>query len=414
VNVAAPLWLVGAGVLSALVVLLHLLARRRPRPLIFPTARFIPERSASAPAAARRPSDLLLLLLRVAVVLLLGAAFARPFRSPPRRTALIVALDRSRAASRSLDDSTRRLLSEANLVVAVDSVPHHWDSISDAQDTTRTAARGSLSAALLAAVRSAPEVAVQGDSLSLVILSPFAAEEWDAATLALRRLWQGGIAVRPIPSAEPPRAIAGGTALTGDDPLRATLALLGRDAAASRVLRTHPGAGDSSWAAAGGALVYWPRETEKAPWMAAGRDTVGGVLAGGQAVVAPFFHSVVPPNGAVVARWADGTPAATERRLGSGCERDVAIPTDLTGDLMIRASMLALTRELAAPCGGRREYERVPQALLDSLRGPPMLLPASRTPRPAGGRVPANGWLLVAALVLFASEPAVRRGGIRR
>jgi hypothetical protein len=110
-----------------------------------------------------------------------------------------------------------------------------------------------------------------------------------------------------------------------------------------------------------------------------------------------------------VARWPDGTAAATERPLGRGCQRDVAIPTADAGDLMLRPSMQAITRELVAPCGGRRNLTPVTGSQLDTLRGSPSLLATVGLARPAPGRVPANGWLLAAALVLLAAEPLVRR-----
>ena len=409
---AAPLWLVGAAALSLVVVALHLLARQRPRPLIYPTARFIPEQVASAPAAARRPSDLLLLLLRVAVIMLIGIAFARPLRSPPRRTTQIVLLDRSRVASHTLDDSASALLRQAGVVIAFDSMPHQWVETATADDTSRTAARGSLSAALLAAVRRAPELATAGDSLGLSIISPFSVEEWDDATLAIRRLWRGRIEVHSVPPTGQSRSPVGGSSLSSDDPLAATLALIGPEAQIdARVVRSPPVTSDSSWAAAGGALVYWPRESADAPWDTVSRDTVGGVFSGGHAVVAPFLRMMRPPDGVVIARWSDGAPAATERPLGTGCERDVAIPTGATGDLVLRQGMRALTRELTAPCGGRISFQRVPDALLDSLRGPSSLVATSRLVQPVPGRVPANGWYLSAALLLFAVEPLVRRGG---
>ncbi len=411
VTFAAPLWIGGAAALSLLVVALHLLARRRPRPLIYPTARFLPDQPASAPAAARRPSDLLLLLLRVAIILLIGAAFARPLRAPPRRTAHLVLIDRSRAAPRILDDSVRALVRQASLVIAFDTTGREVPEATDAGDIIRSSPRGSLSAALLAAVRRAPTLAAEGDSLALHVVSPFAVEEWDEATLAIRRLWSGRIDLHVVEPAAPAIRPDGGSSLRADDPLGATLGLIGRESqAGARVVRSVPIAADSNWATAGGALVYWPRVPVEAPWATLGRDTVGGVFSGGQVVVAPFTRVVRPPEGVVIARWADGTAAATERPLGTGCERDVAIPTDMAGDVMLRPGMLALVRALTAPCGGRRDFVRVADALLDSLRGPSMLVAASQLARPVTGKVPANGWYLAAAFLLLAGEPLVRRG----
>ncbi|MEO8636672.1 MAG: BatA domain-containing protein [Gemmatimonadales bacterium] len=408
---AAPLWLAGAASLSVGVVALHLLARRRPRSFVYPTARFIPDQRASAPAVDRRPSDLLLLLLRVAVILLIGTAFARPLPSPPRRTLRMVLLDRSRAVPHLMGDSTAALMHQAQLILVFDSTAHEWKASSGMGDTSEATPVGSLSAALLAAVRRAPGLATSGDSIALQIISPFATEEWDEATLAIRKLWRGRIDLILVPVAPQISPPAGGSDLANDDPLGATLALLGPESTRdARVVRTRPGAVDSSWAAAGGALVYWPREAIDAPWHTVFRDTAGGVFSDGRVVVAPFLRTVRPPDGTVIARWADGTPAATERPLGRGCERDVAIPTAIGGDLVLRHGMQALTRGLVGPCGGRRTFAPVADALLDSLRGPPSLVATSGLTPPTGGRVPASGWYLAAALVLFAAEPLLRRG----
>jgi hypothetical protein len=168
-------------------------------------------------------------------------------------------------------------------------------------------------------------------------------------------------------------------------------------------------AADTAWARDGGALVYWPRPLTATRWQAGPGDTVGGVTSAKYAVAAPFGRTLRPPAGRIVARWPDGTAAATERPLGRGCQRDVAIPTDGAGDLVLRPSMQAITRELLAPCGGRRDLTRVAVPRLDSLRGSPALLATAGLARPATGRVPADGWLLAAALVLLALEPLVRR-----
>ena len=407
---AAPVWLAGAAALSLLVVALHLLARRNPRPFVYPTARFIPEKAASAPAAARRPSDLILLLLRVAIILLIGAAFARPSLSPPRHTAQLVLLDRSRAAALAQDDSITLLVRQADLVIPFDSVPHLSTATFIPGDSGRNASRGSLSAALLAAIHRAPELAASGDSLALQVISPFAEEEWDEATLAIRKLWRGRIALHMVPSATPSVASGGGSRIDFEDPLAATLALLGGAARVpARIVRTRPSAADSNWARAGGALVYWPREVAEAGWDTVRRDTAGGVYGWGRAVVAPFARTVRPPDGAVVARWVDGTAAATARTLGAGCERDIAIPVDAGSDLVLRSSMQVLVRELAAPCGGRLALQRARDARLDSLRGPAALLATSALGPPEAGSVPASAWYLAAALLLLAAEPLVRR-----
>jgi len=58
--------------------LIHLMLRNRPKRQVLPTLRFLPE-SALQTVAMHRLKNLLLLLLRVLVVLLIAAAFARPY-----------------------------------------------------------------------------------------------------------------------------------------------------------------------------------------------------------------------------------------------------------------------------------------------------------------------------------------------
>ena len=118
-------WALLAAVGAALLVLaLHFIARRRPRAVPFPTARFVPARSVRAPSRSTRPADLLLLLLRVLALLLLGAAFARPALKAERRPlARVVALDLS-ASGRSWSaarDSAARYLRTGDLLVVFDS-----------------------------------------------------------------------------------------------------------------------------------------------------------------------------------------------------------------------------------------------------------------------------------------------------
>ena len=87
--------------------------------------------------------------------------------------------------------------------------------------------------------------------------------------------------------------------------------------------------------------MYWPMVDSLWPTLP-GRST--GVVAGDQAVVAPFAGRSIVPPGRAVARWADGVPAATERRLGAGCERDVGIPIPSEGDIALRPGVQALVR----------------------------------------------------------------------
>lgn len=383
----APWWLAASAAMTAVVVVLHLLSRRRPRALPFPTARFVPDRPATAASLAARPTDLPLLLLRVLLVFLLGAAFAQPVVSPARRTVQVVLVDSSRLAP-PLDSANAELVRSADLAIPFD---------------------GSLSAGLVAALRAAPGLIGRGDSLALTIISPFAAEAFDAASLRIREQWKGGITLVPGPATLPSmtqRPIV----LSPDDPLSATLGLLDSAARSSvRLVRESPTPEDTALASAGGTLVLWPRVLSSMKWPRGPEDSVGGVAVGDQAVVAAFGRNYAPPEGAPSAVWADGRPAATQVSLGKGCVRHVAIALPEAGDLVLRENFLRLSRELLSPCNGWIRSERIAASLLDSLRGGPSLLPAVSVSGGSLRKTPANPWLLLGSALLFALEPLIRR-----
>lgn len=426
---AAPgfLWL-GAGLISATVAL-HLLARRAPRERPLPTARFVPERTVSAPAPRFPPSDLLLLVLRTAVVTLIALAFARPevnARSGVRRLLL---MDHS-ASVASVDeaaDSVVRLARPGDVILAFDTA---MTEVHDPQAVEASPARGSLTTALLGAVRAARAAAVGRDSLELIVVSPFAREEWDSATSVVRTAWAGRARVVPIRAASLPLDGVE-AAIPPDDPLAATLTLGGmrRPSAMVRLVREPPEPSDSTWAhETGGALVVWPAS----PGSLA--DTVGGVIAGDAVVVAALERPATtssdlpglerqavadtdaPEAGREhtkrnrpIAWWIDGAVAATERPVGRGCIREIAIPVTSASDLALRPSFVALARELTAPCGGRRATEPVGDSIVDAFAGAGPLLAGRQVAAPLQPRIPANPWLLVGALALLLLEPVARR-----
>jgi hypothetical protein len=143
----APLFFVAALVAGAVTVALHFIVTLQPPGRALPTARFVPDGDAAEPTTARRPQDLVLLALRVCLLLLVGAAFARPVLRPDR-----VPVYR---------------------IVAVDS--------------------GSMSATLVGALQTAARMRDHADSLELAIVSPFRAGTFDAATDSIRALWPGAI-----------------------------------------------------------------------------------------------------------------------------------------------------------------------------------------------------------------------------
>lgn len=402
---AAPLWLALAGGVAAVVVGLHLLARRTPRIFFLPTARFLPDRPARATLSATPPTDLLLLLVRVVMVLLIGAALARPQMPTPRGVRTIVALDRSRAAGAELDSSSAAIVRAGDVVFAFDSTATPLKEGGEAP--APGGGRGSLSVALLAAMRAAPRLAASGDSIELIFVSPFAREEWDSATLEIRQDWPGRIRLVSIGGAVPAVMDGGGVRGAAGDPVLATVALLGaRLPAGVRLVRTVVTPTDSAWAVTGGTLVYWPARDSVWPPLP-GPST--GVVAGNRAVVAPFSQRVIVPPGRVVARWADATPAASERTLGAGCERDVGIPVPSAGDIALRPSVQRLVLQLSGPCGGERNTDTATPTQLDSLRGTGGLLAAASVRGREERQAPASIALLLVAGALLLLEPLFRR-----
>ena len=419
----APVFLAIAAAAAVGVVFLHLITRDRPPRAELPTARFVPARVEKALSRATRPADPLLLALRVLLIVLAGAAFARPVLEPDRRdVARIVVLDRSRATADVTEarDSALAWLGEGDALVLVDSAARVLDlaprdSLAALGSEAGDAARGSLSAALIAVRRAARTLRDQADSIEVVVVSPLVSEELDLATSAIRAQWPGRVRLVNVRAAAHPAELASLDVRAGaDDPLRATAALLGAarpGTAGVRIVRTLPTRDDSSFARNGGVLVVWPSEATLPGWSPRGSvDTVGAVIAGGVVLVAPFERRHVPPRGAhVAARWVDGEPAAIERDLGAGCVREVAVPIDAAGDLALRVEMQRLLAALTSSCGGERRLMPVADSMRARLAGGGALaLAEDAAPAPAES-APLVPWLLGAALLIAIVEPVVRR-----
>jgi hypothetical protein len=369
-NFLAPGFLFASFAVAAAIVALHFIVTRQPRSAILPTARFVPDTRATAVAPARRPSDLLLLLLRLLVVLAAGAALAKPVLKRARAAeARVILVDVSRSArdSIAIRDSVRAIYRDGDAIVLFDSATrvvagNVGDTIGALRPTSK---RGNLSAALIAALRAGSSLRDRAESLELVIVSPFAKEELDAATDSIRALWLGkarivrvgGSVVDTVP-------ISGRLEISGDasDPLQVTVALARSAGTASGVVDRRDSAATPAESVSESAArrsetrIAWPASTrppgavQRAPV-----DTVGGVMAGESAVVAAFGRRwSYPPDslgGAeVIARWVDGEPAAVERPDGDGCVRSVAIPVTPVGDLVIRTDFVRFVGSLSGPC----------------------------------------------------------------
>jgi hypothetical protein len=219
------------------------------------------------------------------------------------------------------------------------------------------------------------------DSVELVIVSPLMDEEYDAATDSIRKLWPGRARVirtgARIDSVRAPSPIEIRT--SGEDALlvSASLANKARGLSGARLIRSATlTADDSSWiSSTGRPVVIWP-SSERPPYSVPfpPPSVSGGVVADQARVVAAFnrrwkFPADSVRSARVVARWADGEPAAIETRMASGCIRSVAIPVVPIGDLVIRPEFVSLVNAIAAPCGGVTSANSLGETAVASLTG---------------------------------------------
>jgi hypothetical protein len=217
-----------------------------------------------------------------------------------------------------------------------------------------------------------------------------------------------------------------------DDPLR--LALPGErvasDSTSANVLlvRATPDAADSARARDGAvALVHWPATHEIAAgagklavppaWTArATPDTMGGLTAGGQVVVAPFERWAdygAPDSTAarVVARWATGEPAAVEEAYGSGCIRTVMVGVPSRGDLVLQPRFARLVTELTGSCSAARTWTPMDSTAIAALAGTDVGRYATRNAlqRPEVVRSPLVPLLFAAALIFALTALLIQR-----
>jgi hypothetical protein len=431
---AAPLFVwVGAAASLALVAL-HLLAWRRPPMSRLPTARFIPEAPLRTVSRAVRPADLALLALRVLVVLLVAGGLAGPrLTARAQGTARVIVVDQSPGGQVATATAAvaRAAFRRGDALVLFDSAARAVANPTvDSIVAGEGRANGSVSAALIVAIRAATALQRERDSVEIVLVSPFASDELDAATGHIRRAWPG--AVRPVRAGAPPndttpRGRVDVRAAPGD-PVVAALALSGATPVGNgvRVARDTITAADSAWAREGHAIVAWPASGTMTGWQTRARpDTAFGVSilapangSGASAartatVVAPFQRRATPPAGRVLARWEDGEPAVTESALGAGCVRSAAVTVPAAGDLVVTPAFRRFAEQLVLPCAGSRSWTPVSDSTLLAV------LPRSATPdstvRVAAvssvpGRSTAGAWMLGLALVAALAELLLRRG----
>lgn len=396
---AAPIWLGLAAAAAIGVLMAHLFSPSVPQRDRLPTTRFIPETAPLAVLRTNRLSDWLLLLLRLAVCVLVGLALAGA-HVPRRAPARVVLVDGSRAVASIPQARDSARARGGDVFILFDSVARRVSV--DALDSLGPSnARGVLSAALVAA-HGALQGFGEGRSASeLVIVSPYVREEMDSATTLLLARWEGPVTLARTLSPTVPDMHRVDVRGDGDDPVASAFALrpqlVGQRV---RIVRGRVTAGDSIWARdSAGVLVVWPREGELA--RRASPDTAAAVTAAGTVVVGAFARTQQPRDGRVIARWSDGTPAATEVALDRGCVREVGVPVDPIGDVALRASFRAFAYRMAEPCGGAWDLAR--------MELPVRATPALPAPQAPSGREPV--WLALLALAVLLAEQMVRARG---
>lgn len=417
----APGFFFASLAVSAAIVALHFIVTRQPRAGILPTARFVPDTPATTVARAKRPSDLLLMLLRVLLVLAAGAGLAKPVLTASRGAeARVILVDVSRSARDSLAtrDSVRAIYRDGDAVVVFDSsarllAGNGGNTLGALGPTTK---RGNLSAALIAALRAGSSLRDRADSLELVIVSPFAREELDAATDSIRKLWPGRARLVRVNVAAPDMTVAGKLEMRVDanDPLTVTVALARKREAGDGKRETGNGQRATE---DGQRVIEWPAST-RPPFAIerAQRDTVGGVMAGEAIVVSAFerrwsFPADSLRGAEVIARWVDGEPAAVEKPDGAGCVRSVAIPVSPVGDFVIRHDFVRFVESLSGVCAGITSLTPADPAVVASLEGRRGLAPREAFQPLRDTRSDLAPWLFALALAAAIAELFVRRRG---
>jgi hypothetical protein len=384
------------GVAALATIALHFISRSRPIAEPLPTARFVPPRPIRARTRSFAFSDVPLLLLRLAALASVGAAIAGPvFAGAHGRVGRVIVADGSRsvASANEVKDSVRALQRPGDELVTFDTI--------------------SFSAGLARAFRSAATLAGVVDSIELIVISPLAASEIDAATDSIRRAWPGRSRVVRVAAASTHDAPAR-LQLPNEpnDALVAGLSLMGLSSPNGWIRLVHgaPTLADSTWASdSGHVLLVWPHQGRDVAWQQrASVDAIGGVSSATGTLVARFPR-VWSVSGRAIARWSDGEPAAVERVHGRGCIRDVAILIDPASDVTLRQSFREFVAGLLEPCGGAANNAPLPATRIASLVGTGSLAPAGALAPRHGRTAKLTPWLLVLAAALLTVELAMRR-----
>lgn len=417
----APAFFYASLAVAAAVVALHFIVTRQPRAAVLPTARFVPNLPANATARATRPSDLLLMLLRMLLVLLIGAGLARPIFKPGRaNSARVIVADASRSVAdiAPIRDSVAKYYRSGDALIVFDSAArvitgNSADSIRAIEKTNRS---GRLSGALISALHAGSSLRDKADSVELVVVSPLAADEFDAATDSIRSLWRGKATLVKIGASEraPIPASPIQMRATSADPLAVTVARVGQQDGAAKIVRDGINPGDIRTDSRQ-ALVDWPVSLRPARATAASKvDTIGAVVAGNSIVVSAFprrwtFAADSIGDARVIARWTDGEPAAIEWIQNKSCIRSVAVPVNPVGDFALQATFTRFAQSMAGPCSADQVSLSASPAQIASLTATGSLAPRDAFEPRDDVRSTLAPWLIGLGLVAAIAELFVRR-----
>lgn len=408
----------GALVAALVVGVLHLLSVQRPPEMALPTARFLPERQVRAVSRTTRPTDMLLMALRMAALLLAGLAAASPmWRARGSRTVALAVVERG-VGTTSDTTAIREMIGVSHTVFAfVGAGDSASVENAAAENATANNAAAVWPVAWRAAAATIAQLS-PSDSLVLHLFVRHAERMRSPAALAWATTWPGRVVMHSAPTsaaadsmhttrrvmvvvngtgdaqARTTRDPGGGsrstTANKRDDGVVAALEWhAARVSAATRVNanatangtaivdtifvnRTNVeganaairGAGDTGSAStlalsARSVRIEWPYHGVPSAWLAVESSdsaiaTASALIASGEAIVAPFVVSAVPPArtaGAVdIAWWDDGRVAAREQRFNARCLRQVAVTVTSTTDMLLSEVSNRLFDRLFAPC----------------------------------------------------------------
>jgi hypothetical protein len=256
---------------------------------------------------------------------------------------------------------------------------------------------------LIAARRASVALAERADSIQLVLVSPVTVSEIDSATRRLRASWPGAVRIERVAFlADSSGAWALERRLSADDPLGPAMASVPTAGITTRLVRNRPTANDSAFARDGGTVVRWDST-------AAARPIAEGLAVGDEVIVAALGRRAVSSEGRPIARWADGSVAAIEARLGKGCIRDIGIAVPAAGDIALHPPFQRIARTLLTPCGVIVAEHPADSSTIAWLSGSTTSAArASLLRGDAEQPSPLARWLIGLAIVLALAELAVR------